>query len=141
MGRLAQGFGETKGTDTICFLDHEGIKNIPRDRVVTYARIVVDYRVHKDDPNRVRITAGGNLIVYPGKLTTRTSNLTTSKLMWNSVISTKNARYMCVDAGNFYLTTPMERKEYMRISVDVIPQEFIGANNLQHKIKDGHVCC
>ena len=62
LGRLAQGFGETKGTDTIRFLDHEGIRNIPRDRVVTYARIVVGYRVHKDDPNRVRITAGGVLL-------------------------------------------------------------------------------
>ena len=39
------------------FLDLEGIKNIPKDRVVTYARIVVDYRPQKKDPNRVRITA------------------------------------------------------------------------------------
>ena len=61
LGRLCQGFGETKGTDTMRFLDLEGIKNIPRDRVVTYARIVVDYRPQKEDPNRVRITAGGNL--------------------------------------------------------------------------------
>ena len=59
LGRLCQGFGETEGTDTMRFLDLEGIKNIPKDRVVTYARIVVDYRPQKADPNRVRITAGG----------------------------------------------------------------------------------
>merc|ERR1711966_344399 len=41
LGRLCQGFGETKGTDTMRFLDLEDIKNIPKDRVVTYARIVV----------------------------------------------------------------------------------------------------
>ena len=32
------------------FLDLEGIKNIPRDRVITYARIVVDYRSQKKGP-------------------------------------------------------------------------------------------
>eukprot|EP00804_Cyclotella_cryptica_P013526 CCRYP_017242-RB/>CCRYP_017242-RB protein AED:0.48 eAED:0.48 QI:0/0/0/1/1/1/2/0/137 len=48
------------------------VKNIPKDRTVTYGRVVVDYRPQKGDPNRVRITAGGNLIKdYPGELTTR----------------------------------------------------------------------
>ena len=70
---------------------------IPNDRVVTYANIVVDYRPQKDDPNRVRITSRGNLIIYPGELTTRTADITTSKILWNSVLSTKNAKYMCLD--------------------------------------------
>ena len=65
--RLCQGFDKTEGTDTMKFLDLNGIKRIPRDRVVTYARIVVDCRPQKEDPNRVRITAGGNLIQYPGE--------------------------------------------------------------------------
>ena len=59
LGRLCQGYGDTEGTSTMQFLDQEGIHNIPHDRVVTYARIVVDYRQQKKDPNRVRITAGG----------------------------------------------------------------------------------
>ena len=65
------------------FLDHEGIKKIPRNRVITYVRIVVDYRAQKKDPNRVWITAGRDLLkgMYPGKLKTRTSNLSTSKVM------------------------------------------------------------
>ena len=42
LGRLAQGFGDTKGTDTIQFLTKDGIKCIPADRTITYARIVVD---------------------------------------------------------------------------------------------------
>ena len=65
---------------------------IPNDRAVTYANIVVDYRPQKDDPNRVRITAGGNLIIYPGELTTRTADITTSKILWNSVLSTKKSK-------------------------------------------------
>ena len=46
-----------EGTDTTrCLgLGHKGIKNIPKDRVVTYAIIVVDYRPQKPDPNRARI--------------------------------------------------------------------------------------
>ena len=115
------------------FLYLEGISNIPRDRVVTYARIVVDYQSHTKDPNRVRITAGGNLLknLYPGELTRRTSDLTTSKCMWNSVISTKGERYMCGDCINFYLSTSLERHQYMRIPIELIPQEFIYLYQLQ----------
>ena len=48
----------------------EEIKNISADRVVTYARVVVGFRPQKEDPNRVQITAEGNLIAYPDELTT-----------------------------------------------------------------------
>ena len=63
------------------------------------------------DPHRIRIMAGGNLINYPGELTTRTANLTTSKLMWNSVLSTEGVKYMCLDIKNFYLTAPLDHFE------------------------------
>ena len=89
--RLAQGWDGSNGTDTIFFMSHDEIKKIPRDRTVTYARIVVDYRPQKDDPNQVRITVGGNLINYPGELTTQTADLTTTKILWNSTISTPGA--------------------------------------------------
>ena len=42
LGRLAQGYGDVKGTNTVRFMSLDEIKNIPKDRVVTYA-IVVDY--------------------------------------------------------------------------------------------------
>ena len=80
---LAQGDKRTgtKGTDTFIVLTPEQVAHIPSDQVVTYANIVVDVRPQKEDPNRVRITAGGNLIEYPGELTTRTANITTSKIL------------------------------------------------------------
>ena len=43
-------------------MDLDKIKQIPRDPVVTYARIVIDYRAQKKYPNCVRVIAGGNLI-------------------------------------------------------------------------------
>ena len=91
LGRLAQGYNNTEGTNTVNFMTHKQIRNIPNDRTVTYARIVIDYQPQKNNPNQVRITAGGNLIEYPYELTTRTANLPTSKILWNSTISTKNA--------------------------------------------------
>ena len=81
LGRLAQGYNDTKGTNMVNFMTHEQIRNIPKDRTVTYAIIVIDYRPQKKDPNRVRITAGGNLIDYPYELTTRTADLPTSKIL------------------------------------------------------------
>ena len=44
LGRLCQCFGETEGTDTRRFLVIEGIKNIPKDRVVTYAIFAIAQR-------------------------------------------------------------------------------------------------
>eukprot|EP00956_Cyclotella_meneghiniana_P005705 scaffold7330_cov24-Cyclotella_meneghiniana.AAC.1 len=120
-------------------MDHDEIKNIPKDRTVTYARVVVDYRPQKEDPNRVRITVGGNLINYPGELTTRTADLVTSKILWNSVISTKNARYVTADLKLFYLTAPMDRYEYMRMPIKIIPQHIIDQYNLNDKVKNGYV--
>ena len=139
LGRLAQGYQDIPGTNTIKLMTHEEIKNIPSDRTVTYARIVVDYRAHKEDPNRVCITIGGNLINYPGEIMTRTADLTTTKVMWNSVISTRNARYMCADVKNFYLCTPLERYEYMRMLINLILQEFINLHDLGSKVKNGYV--
>jgi hypothetical protein len=93
LGHLAQGWGGKKGSDMVFFMTPEEIKRIPSGRMVTYAHIVVDYRPQKDDPNHVCITVGvgGNLIDYPGELTTRTADLTTTKILWNSTISTPGA--------------------------------------------------
>ena len=62
LGRLYNGYKDTKGTQTVHYMTHEEIKCIPGDRTVTYVRIVVDFRPQKIDPNRVRITVGGNLV-------------------------------------------------------------------------------
>ena len=110
------------------------INQIPADLTVTYTRIVVDYRSQKKYPNKVRITAGGNLIKYPYEFTTRTADLKTSKIMWNSVISTPGAQFACANAKNFYLCNPLNKNEFMRIPIKLIPQEFIGLYDLTPKV-------
>jgi hypothetical protein len=106
---MVQGDDKTgqHGTNSVFVMSQDKISCIPKGQTITYARIVVDFRPQKMDPHHNRITAGGNLIKYLGKLLTRTANLTTSKLMWNSVLSTKDAWYMCLDIKNFYLSAPL----------------------------------
>ncbi len=53
----------------------------------THANPVVDYQPQKDDPHRIQITAGGNLINYEGDASIHTADLDTAKLRWNSVVS------------------------------------------------------
>eukprot|EP00804_Cyclotella_cryptica_P019751 CCRYP_009660-RA/>CCRYP_009660-RA protein AED:0.41 eAED:0.41 QI:0/0/0/1/0/0/2/0/355 len=139
LGRLAQGWDGSSGTNTIFFMTHGEIKQIPRDRTVTYACIVVDYRPQKYDPNRVRITVSGNLINYPGELTTRTADLTTAIILWNSTISTPGARFACADIENMYLQTPMDRYEYMQINAALIPAAFMDTYKLCDKIYNGQI--
>jgi len=120
-------------------MTHDQIRTIPKDRVVTYARIVVDFRPQKEDPNRVRITAGGNLIQYPGELTTRTANLTTSKILWNSVVSTEGAKFMGIDVKSFYLCTPMDRYEYMKMPLSIFPEHIKRQYNMEAHALNGFV--
>ena len=140
IGRLAQGRKSTglKGTNTFRFLP---FSEIPTDRRkdITYARIVVDYRPQKAEPHRTRITVGGDRINYPYKVTTETAEITTHKLLLNSVVSTPNARYMTADIGNFYLGTPMDRAEYMFLPLSYIPKEIIDEYELTKIAKDGKV--
>ena len=82
-------------------MSHDEIKHaLAAKKFFTYANPVVDYRPQKDDPHRIQITAGGNLVNYNGDASVPTADLDTAKLHWNSIISTENARYMCLDLKN-----------------------------------------
>ena len=90
-------------------------------------------------PFRVRFTVGGNRIDYPGNVATSTTELATVKLHLNSVISDVNESYMTVDIKDYYLGTPMNRFEYMRIPVKYIPEDIMYQYNLAGLIVNNHV--
>ena len=46
---------------------------------------------------------------------------------------------MCADCANFYLETPMERFEYMRMKIELVPQAFIDEYQLHDNIYNGYV--
>jgi hypothetical protein len=115
-GGMAQGDNKTgqKGTNAMFVMTHDEIAQVLHaGKVFTYANPVVDHRPQKEDPNKIQITAGGNLINYEDKLSVRTADINTANLHWNSIISTVKARYMCLNIGNFYLTAALEYFEYM----------------------------
>ena len=80
---------------------------------------------------------GGGLITYPGNVTTRTDDLTTSKILWNSVLSTARANYMYIDIKNFYLCASMDRYEYTRMKLMVFPAHVQQQYNFQVHAKNG----
>ena len=105
----------------------------------TYANIVLDYRPQKEDPHRIRITAGGNLIEYKDELSVRTADISTAKLHWNSVISTENSRYMRLGLSIFYLSAALEYYEYMKIPLSLFPTWIVEHYNLLDYATDGMV--
>jgi hypothetical protein len=135
--RLAQGVGgRIKGSNTIYFIPRSAV---PPNNTFTYGRFVVDMRPNKEEIHCVRLTVGGNLIRYDGDVSTRSADLTTSKCLWNSVISTPGANYVCLDVKNFYLGTPMDQFEYLRIPINLIPLEIITQYALIPLVSDGHI--
>jgi hypothetical protein len=58
---------------------------------------------------------------------------TVVKILFNSIISTKRARFMTVDIKNFYLMTPLKRWEYTKLRQGEIPQEIVKEYNLDQK--------
>jgi hypothetical protein len=73
-GHLFQGIRDIPGTDT-CFFTM--LKNIPEDRNITYGKIVCDYKPHKHEKERVRLTVGGDRLDYSGDVPTSTPDITT----------------------------------------------------------------
>ena len=120
-------------------MTHNKNSRIPTGQTVTNACAVVDFCPQKVDPHCIWITAGGNSIKYPGKLLTRTANLTTFKLMWNSVLSTKDAKYMCLDIKNFYLSAPLNQYKYMKMTLALFLEWIIMQYNLDKLALNGFV--
>jgi hypothetical protein len=140
-GGMSHGDNKTgkKGTNAMFVMLPFNVPNIPKDRVITYARGVIDHCPQKADPNRIRITAGGNLINYPGKLTTRMADIMMAKLLWNSVLSTPRAKYMTLDIKNFYLSASLDRFKYMRIPFALFPLWIVKQYALKDKVLNGHI--
>ena len=100
---------------------------IPKDRKITYANFICNIRPQKSETHRVRLTAGGDKLDYPGDPSSPEVSLLNVKIHINSTISRAkhNARYMCIDIKKIYLGTPIKYFQYMSIHKTFIPQEVI----------------
>jgi hypothetical protein len=119
--------GVSRALAHVFFISH---KAVPKGRIPTYVKFVCVYKPHKADPHRVRMTVGGDRIENPSEVTTKTADLTVTKAIINSVCSTKAALYTNMDIKDYYLGTPLERYEYVRIPVNMVPEEIMDEYNL-----------
>ena len=135
--RLAQGYGEVDGMGVVTFIAKQAM---PDGKTATYARYVVDYRPEKDEPWRLRITCGGNLLEYDGNTTTHSASMETIKCQLNSIISSPGARAASADISNMYLGSDLPEAEYVRFKIELIPEDFVKQYNLRDlATSDGYV--
>ena len=61
-------------------------------------------------------------------------------LLLNSVFSTLGAKIFTADTSNFYLMTPLKRKEYVRLKLSVMLEDVVEYYNLKTKsTKNGYI--
>ena len=78
-------------------------------------------------------TVGGDRINCPGEVATPTAEMLVAKMLFNSVISTKGARFMTMDISNFYLMTPLHRPEFIHVKLSNLLDEVIEEYKLREK--------
>jgi hypothetical protein len=117
------------------FIPHQAL---PRNRRAAYYNPVLKVKSLANGllEYRVRGTIGGNLIDYTGVVTANTADLTTIKILLNSVVSDPDSDWMTLDIKDFYLNTPLDRKEYMVIHTSQIPDAFHNQHDIKHLVND-----
>jgi hypothetical protein len=131
-----QGIRDIPVTNTCFFVE---LTNIPKDRNITYGKIVCDCKPHKKEKKRIRLTVGGDRLDYSGAVSTSTADITTFKILINSTISTKDVAIMMMDIKNYYLGTPLPCYEYMTMLLSRFPEEIVEKYNRKALTVDGWV--
>ena len=129
-----------KGTNTLHAIRYDNI-TLDRRKGISFSKFICTFCPEKSDPKITYITIAGQDIKYPGDFGTKTASLDLLKLLLNSVLSRKCAKFVTFDIKNFYLQTPLDRPEYVRINLADIPQEFIDEYNLQNFVDANDWVC
>lgn len=87
---------------------------------------------------RIRGTAGGDGINYPGDVSARTAEMEVVKILFHSAASDRAKRQggsmLTADIKDFYLGTDLERPEYVRIPLRYIPDSVLDKYKLRSYI-------
>ena len=114
-------------------------KDMPSDRKASYYNPQCKIKIKEGvEELRVRGTIGGDQLDYPGITAAYTAALETIRLLLNAVVS-EGASFLTADIKDFYLGTPLERFEYMRISLKHIPIDIQVKYNLKVFEHNGYV--
>jgi hypothetical protein len=128
VGHLFQGTRDIQGTNTCFFIK---LKNIPKDRKITYGKSVCDYKPHKKEKERVRLTVSGARLDYFGEVATSTADISIFKILINITLYTKGSEMMMMDINHYYLGPPLPRYEYIRMLLSRLPGEIVNKYNLR----------
>jgi hypothetical protein len=126
-GRLFKGIRDIPGTDTCLFIN---LTNIPKDRKISYGKIVCDYKTHKKEKERVRLNVGGDILDYSDDIATSRADITTFKILVNSTLSIEDIAMVMMDIKNYYISTPLPWFEYMKMLLSRFPEEVVQKYNL-----------
>ena len=114
-------------------------REMPADRKAAYYNPQLKVKIKPDGvQHRVRGTIGGDKVDYPGTTTAYTAHLESIRVMLNATVS-EHARIATADIKDFYLGTPLDRPEYMRISLKHIPLDVQIRYNISSKVENEHV--
>ena len=95
---------------------------VPKDKKVTYGKIVCKVKPEKEEKERTRLTVGGNLLDFTGNISSPKASVTTAKCVFNSVVSNPGSRCLLSDIKHFYFNNILPDPEYMWIPLKIIPQ-------------------
>ena len=89
--------------------------------------MIADFRPQKPNPHRIQITVGGSKISVYYDIGTPTADLSTAKILINSILSTRGAKWDGFDLMNMYLNIDLNDYENLRVHTSQITEEFIQA--------------
>jgi hypothetical protein len=136
LDRICQGIRDIAQTNTALFID---LKSIPKNRQITYGKLVCDFKPNKNEKHQVILTVSGDKLDYSGDTATSTADITTFKILINSTLSTQEAKMMMMDTKNYYLGTPLPIYEYMRLPISILPLAIIEKYDLTRLAVNGWV--
>ena len=104
--------------------------------------MVCNYRPLKMEPMRIRLRVGGDYLPYANDAGSPAATLLEAKLILNSTISDTDevARFFATDLKDFFLATPMDEPEYMRLHSKYFFDDIKHEYNIESKISsNGYV--
>ena len=109
-----------KGAKTIRFIRKY---EVPKERDVTNATFVCDFKPPKQETYRVRITVTGDRLLFPDDAGSPIANMVETKiLIKNSILGAKyGARFLSAGICIYFLNLAMGRAEYMEASLKILP--------------------
>lgn len=90
----------------------------------------------KEEVNRTQITASGDQLELQGDTSTEITGLEIPKMVFNSIVSTPDAKFIIINISNTYLNTPLQKYQYMQFAISMVHQEVIDHYNLQNTVTE-----